>query len=92
MQAVDAVTSCTPMFAQYEVLDSAGLSAKLELPVTWVREHVRERIPDPIPHLKLGKYVRFLWGIPDLEDWLFRRLVCANNRKVGRALGKETIQ
>jgi hypothetical protein len=90
--APDALTSCTSLFVQYEVLDSAGLARKLGLKETWVREHVRKRVPDPIPHYKMGKYVKFLWGSPPLEEWLSRRLVCADNRKANRALGKETIQ
>jgi hypothetical protein len=29
---------------------------------------------DPIPHLRLGRYIRFRWGSPELEAWLKRRL------------------
>ena len=28
---------------------------------------------DRIPHLRLGKYVRFRWGSPELAQWLARR-------------------
>jgi hypothetical protein len=79
------------LFTQYEVLNSKDLAHKLAVPETWVREHVRDRVTDPIPHYKMGKYVRFLWGSPALEEWLSRRLICGD-RKECRALGKETIQ
>ena len=76
----------------YEVLDSAQFAARLNVPVTWVREHVRKRTNDPIPHLKLGKYCRFLWGSPELEAWLESRMVVAHDNRVVRSSGKEFIQ
>jgi hypothetical protein len=51
---------------------------------------VRSRSIDPIPHVRFGKYVRFRWGSPELEDWAERRIVSRSNRVVGRALGKES--
>jgi len=51
---------------------------------------VRSRSADPIPHVRFGKYVRFRWGSPELEDWAERRIVSSSNRVVGRALGKES--
>jgi hypothetical protein len=76
---------------EFEVLDAPQLAARLNVPETWVREHVRKRTSDPIPHLKLGKYCRFLWGSPELEAWLENRMVVAHNRVV-RSSGKERIQ
>lgn len=76
---------------EFEVLDAPQLAVRLNVPETWVREHVRNRTTDPIPHLKLGKYCRFLWGSPELEAWLERRMVVAHNRVV-RSSGKERIQ
>jgi excisionase family DNA binding protein len=35
------------------------VAALLRVPVSWVYDHVRPGCPDPLPHLKLGKYVRF---------------------------------
>ena len=72
--------------------DSKQLAEHLGMPETWVREYVRKRITDPIPHYQFGKYVRFAWGSPELAGWLERRMVVANNRKVERAQRKETIQ
>lgn len=76
----------------YEVLDSPQLAARLSVPETWVREHTRKRTNDPIPHLKLGKHCRFLWGSPELEAWLESRMVVAHDNRVVRSSGKELIQ
>ncbi len=68
----------------YEFIDSRELASRWGVPVSWVREQVRSRARDPLPHVNLGKYVRFLWGSPELEDWIGRRIVMGNNRRVGR--------
>jgi len=57
----------------FEMIDSDQLAKRLAVPATWVRDHVRGRAVDPIPHHKLGKYTRFLWGSPELEAWIARR-------------------
>jgi predicted DNA-binding transcriptional regulator AlpA len=67
-----------------EFIDSPELAARLGVPVSWVRDQVRSRVTDPLPHVHLGKYVRFLWGSLDLEEWLTRRIVKGNNRRVER--------
>ena len=67
----------TPYF---EVLTSEQFAERLSLPVTWVRDQVRRRAKDPIPCLRLGKYVRFQWGSPELEAWIERRK--SGNRKL----------
>jgi hypothetical protein len=56
----------------YERIDALELARRLNLPVSWVRDRVRLRCLDPIPHARHGKYVRFLWGHPDLGAWLAR--------------------
>jgi len=56
------------------IIDTKALSVYLQVPESWVREYVRTRTSDPIPHLRLGKYVRFRWGSPELTAWLNRRL------------------
>jgi len=56
-----------------EIIDSKELAARLNLPESWVRDAVRRRAKDPIPHLRFGKYVRFAWGSPELTEWLEAR-------------------
>jgi len=65
-----AATTC-------ELLTPAELASRLRVPVSWIREGTRSRNlvgDDPIPHLRLGRYIRFRWGSPELEAWLKRRL------------------
>jgi hypothetical protein len=42
------------MSGQDGLLDYAGLAAKLRIPETWLRRHIRQ-----LPHQKYGQYVRF---------------------------------
>ncbi len=77
------------MSIQYLFIDSRELAARWSVPESWVRERVRTRSDDPLPHVRFGKYVRFRWGSPELEEWSERRIVCANSKQVVRANGKE---
>ena len=72
------------MLTAYEFIDSSELARRLTVPVSWIRDQVRARSEDPLPHVHLGKYVRFLWGSPELELWIRRRIVVGNNRRVER--------
>ena len=67
-----------------EFIDSRELARRWGVPVSWVRDQVRGRAEDPLPHVNLGKYVRFLWGSDGLELWIRRRIVMGNNRRLGR--------
>ncbi len=57
----------------HEVVDSRELARRWCVPKSWVEEQTRRRCSDPIPHIRLGKYVRFEWGSPELERWWARR-------------------
>ena len=62
-----------------EVIDSAELAKRLLVPESWVRSHTNpHRTGDIIPHARLGRYIRFLWGSEELCSWLNRRLVSTN--------------
>jgi hypothetical protein len=62
-----------------EVIDSTELAKRLNVPVSWIRSRTnKNRTSDPIPHFRLGRYVRFPWGSDELRDWLDRRLVSTN--------------
>jgi hypothetical protein len=56
-----------------ELIDAAELAKRWSLPVSWIREQTRSRASDPLPHVRFGKYVRFAWLSPELEQWLNRR-------------------
>jgi len=60
---------------EFEIIDSERLAERLSVPVSWVREQTRTRTVSKIPHLRLGRYRRFLWGSPELELWLKSRIV-----------------
>jgi hypothetical protein len=87
---VDASTDTIKSVHRYEFIDSKELASRWNLPESWVREQVRARSADPPPHVRFGKYVRFRWGSPELEDWAERRIVSSSSRVAGRALGKES--
>ena len=55
-----------------EVIDSAELAARWRVPESWIRNRTRARTPkeERIPCIRLGRYVRFEWGSPQLAEWL----------------------
>jgi hypothetical protein len=44
----------------------------LRVPRTWIYERTRENGPETIPHIKLGKYVRFNPESKAFREWLER--------------------
>ncbi len=42
-----------------ELLTAEEVAQFLKVPLSWVYEHCRERSGDQLPHVKLGKYLRF---------------------------------
>ncbi len=59
-----------------EIVDAKEIANRLCVPVTWVYEHVRSRAQDPMPHLRLGRYVRFQPESPEFRAWLERHQSC----------------
>jgi hypothetical protein len=57
----------------FEVLTAEELAQRWRVPASWVRDQCRTRCSDPIPHTRLGRYVRFSWGSPELTQWWLRR-------------------
>lgn len=68
-----------PAEPSFEVIDSAELAKRWRLPVTWIREQTRSRATDPLPHIRLGRYVRFEWGSPGLLRWWEKRRTGSRN-------------
>jgi hypothetical protein len=61
----------------FDLLTPPELAERLKVPTTWIRERTRSRElhgDDVIPHLRLGRYIRYQWGSPELEAWIRRRL------------------
>lgn len=59
----------------FELIDSAELATRWKVPESWIRTRTRQRTPraERIPCVRLGRYVRFEWGSPRLEEWLARQ-------------------
>lgn len=56
-----------------KLLTIEQVSEMLQVPVSWVREHVRREARDRIPGLKVGKYWRF--RCEDILGWLEARKI-----------------
>jgi hypothetical protein len=58
-----------------ELIDSPELAARWRVPESWIRNHTRARTPkaERIPCVRLGRYVRFEWGSPQLTEWLAKK-------------------
>jgi len=52
------------------LLTVAEVAELLRVPVSWVYVRTRRRGIDRLPHLKLGKYLRF--SEPEIANWLQR--------------------
>lgn len=72
----------------FEFIDASELAQRWGLPESWIRDQVRRRCSDPLPHVRFGKYVRFRWGSPELTGWAERRIV-ESTKDVGRVHRKE---
>jgi len=53
------------------LLTVEDVAAMLKVKTTWVYAHIRSRCPDPIPHLGVGRYIRF--ELPAVRDWTQRQ-------------------
>lgn len=55
-----------------EIIGAEELAKRWKVPETWVRSQTRARTvtAEQIPHLRFGRYLRFEWGSPALEEWL----------------------
>jgi excisionase family DNA binding protein len=51
-----------------QLLTVSEIAAVLKVPVSWVYERTRRSGCDRIPHIKLGKYLRFRWAA--VRQWL----------------------
>ena len=51
-----------------ELMTVNEIAAQLKVPVSWVYQRTRRRGKGRIPHLKLGKYLRF--SASEVTTWL----------------------
>ena len=87
----DVTSENAPVGAQHsplvEIIDSKELARRLQLPESWVRDRVRRRSEDPLPHVKAGRYVRFEWGSEELIKWWARHRVSKQGKNGGGLQG-----
>jgi excisionase family DNA binding protein len=57
--AQEVETAIQPDFSDDSLLTVHDTARFLKVSVTWVYEHVRASSEDRLPHVKLGKYLRF---------------------------------
>ena len=51
-----------------DLMDVAEIARVLHVPISWVYERTRRRGKERIPHIKLGKYLRFEPAV--VREWL----------------------
>jgi hypothetical protein len=65
-----------------DLLTPAQLAERLQVKKTWVYEQTRNRMnvrnSDPLPHIQMGRYLRFVWD--DVWEWLQRRNTAKRKR------------
>jgi len=70
-------------------LDFRALAARLGTTEQWVRRNVRRTYTrDPIPHLRFGRIIRFVWDSPEIRAWIERRKASAGGTKRPAADGR----
>jgi hypothetical protein len=57
----------------YEVIDGPELAKRWSVPKSWIAEQTRTRALDPLPCVRLGRYVLFEWKSPALLKWWSKR-------------------
>jgi hypothetical protein len=50
--------------------DKKDLADYLGMSIYWIDKHVMHNAPDPIPHLKIGRVVRFDPNDTDFKGWI----------------------
>ena len=60
------------LLTSFEMIDGPTLAERWKVKPCWIRKQTGA-LEDPLPHLKLGRYVRFLWDSPELNRWLLSR-------------------
>ena len=58
----------SPTLRPENILTPEEVAARLKVPESWVYEKTRARCRNPIPCLRLGRYIRFDWNA--VINWL----------------------
>jgi hypothetical protein len=52
----------SPLLHPEDIITPEEVAARLKVPESWVYEKTRARCRNPIPCLRLGRYIRFDWN------------------------------
>jgi hypothetical protein len=78
--------TCTPtdtvVIHPTDILTPAELAQRLKVRPTWVYEHIRNRDENPLPVIRVGKYLRFSWV--NVCAWLQSRQASGRPPKTSR--------
>lgn len=72
------VSDSVPVLDPSQILTLDEIAARLKTSRRWVYEKSRRRCLDPLPVVRIGRYLRFYW--PDVSAWLRK------NSSVGQAI------
>jgi hypothetical protein len=75
--------TCAPVVINpTDILTPQELAARLKVRTTWVYEHLRARDENPLPVIRVGKYLRFSWV--NVCAWLQSRQTSGMPQKSSR--------
>lgn len=72
---VDAVSVPQPLIDPSQILTLEELAARLKVSERWVYEKSRRRCSNPLPAIRIGRYLRFDWM--SVSAWLRKQEVAA---------------
>jgi excisionase family DNA binding protein len=67
-KATGETPTSTTLVDSRNILTPAQLAERLQVSPSWVRQKTRSRCPNPLPHYKIGRYLRFDWSA--VSAWL----------------------
>jgi hypothetical protein len=82
-QTVEKVEALSALRSIPKLVALEELAKLWTLPLSWLREACRSRCSDPLPCVRLGRYVRVDLADPALVEWINRRRV-AGQTKIAR--------
>jgi hypothetical protein len=74
---------------EHQFIDLRELTARCAVPETWIRERVRTRCENPLPHVRFGKYVRFRWRRPWLRGWASRAAKTGKEQQISKQVSND---
>jgi predicted DNA-binding transcriptional regulator AlpA len=77
--AAQTFTATVPPVDPENILTLAEVSSRLKVSERWTYEKTRRRCRNPLPCLRIGRFLRFDWG--DVSAWLRQQSTFAANKR-----------